>query len=82
MNNTIKQLLNDTQILDNVIQKCIDYSETDWSASDKCPVGAFTDIAWFVMASRKANEHGVDIPTSPDSEEFWKTVEKMENADG
>ena len=35
----IKELMNDTQILDAVIQKCIDYSDTDWSKKDNCPFG-------------------------------------------
>jgi hypothetical protein len=77
----IKELMNDTQILDAVIQKCIDYSDTDWSKKDNCPVGAFTDIAWFIMSKRKSLELGVDIPTSTSPEEFWSQVDSLQDVE-
>ena len=31
------------------------------------------------MSRRKAAELGVDIPTSPQTENFWKEVEKLQD---
>tara|TARA_A100001515_G_C4496775_1_gene185252 strand:- start:195 stop:530 length:336 start_codon:yes stop_codon:yes gene_type:complete len=77
MNQKIKNMITDTQILDEVIQKCIDNTEKDWKSQS--PVDAFTEIAWFIMSKRKAAELGVDVPTSPDAENFWKEVDKLQD---
>ena len=77
MKQKIKNMINDTQILDEVIQKCIDNTEEDWKS--KSPVDAFTEIAWFIMSKRKSLELGVDMPTTPDTENFWKEVEKLQD---
>lgn len=77
MNQKIKNMITDTQILDEVIQKCIDNTEKDWKSQS--PVEAFTELAWFIMSRRKSVELGVDIPTSPDLENFWKEVEKLQD---
>ncbi len=76
---SIKELMNDTQILDEVIQKCIDNTEKDWKSQS--PVDAFTDIAWFIMSKRKSLELGVEIPTSTSSEEFWSQVDKLQDVE-
>ena len=76
---SIKELMNDTQILDEVIQKCIDNTEKDWKSQS--PVDAFTDIAWFIVSKRKSLELGVDIPTSTSSEEFWSQVDKLQDVE-
>ena len=64
--------MDDSKILDAVVTKCIGHSENDWS--ERCPVEAFTKLAWFIMSRRE----GVDIPTSPDAEEFWKQVANLD----
>ena len=77
----IKELMNDTQILDAVIQKCIDNTEIDWSVDDNCPIKEFTDLAWFIMSRRKSLELGVDIPTSTSPEDFWDQVDSLQDVE-